>query len=243
MNEGNHMKVVIIAAGMGSRLWGQTNKVPKTLLPYGDGTILSTILRNFQSIGHTDIALVIGFEKSYIVEYLTDNDNFGLNIEFIENDEWERGNGLSVLAAHEAIRHSPFILSMSDHIVSPEALNDITHDPSEHNLLLVDTRIDEVFDIDDATKVQIDNGKIVAIGKELTTFNAVDCGIFRLTERFFTAMKDQAKNGKESISAGIQKLIEANDMRAVRMKPHHRWIDLDTPESYIHARRQFDSFT
>ncbi len=236
------MKVVIITAGMGSRMWGQTNKIPKTLLPYGSGTILSTILENFQSIGHTDIVTVIGYEKARIVEYLAQHGNFGLNIEYIENNEWKQGNGRSVLAAEPAVGNEPFILSMSDHIVSPGALKKITNEPSKKNLLLVDTRIADIFDINDATKVQIDDRAITDIGKELRSYNAVDCGIFRLTGRFFAAMKEQMRNGKDSISAGIKMLIETNDMEAVVMESQHHWIDLDTPGSYDHAKRQTELF-
>lgn len=234
------MKVVIIAAGMGSRLWGNSNKVPKTLLPFGKGTILSTIIGNFKSIGFKRFVLVLGFKSEYITEYVAHEDGFGVSIEFVENPLWERGNGLSVAAAKPAVRDEPFLLSMSDHIVSVDALKKVADHISEKNLLLVDPRIDEVFDIEDATKVHVEDGRITDIGKELTTYNAIDCGIFRLTNRFFRAMEEQVKVGKESISAGIQKLIEADDMEGVLMDPHHHWIDLDTPESYVHARRYYN---
>lgn len=234
------MKVVIIAAGMGSRLWGNTNKLPKTLLPFGNGTILSTVIENFKTIGLNEFVVVVGFKSSYIIEYVGRNDGFGASIEFIENPDWERGNGLSVAAAKPAVKDEAFILSMSDHIVSTQALQKIFEHESEKNLLLVDPRVDEIFDIDDATKVQVVGNRITDIGKELKSFNAIDCGIFRLTERFFTAMEEQVVVGKESISAGIVKLIMKYDMEAVRMAPNHRWIDLDTPESYIFGRRNFE---
>ena len=48
------MKTVIIAAGIGSRLWPYTDRVPKTLLPFGQGTILSQIMSNFTTIGDQD---------------------------------------------------------------------------------------------------------------------------------------------------------------------------------------------
>jgi 1L-myo-inositol 1-phosphate cytidylyltransferase len=234
------MKVVIIAAGMGSRLWGSTNKIPKTLLPFGNGTILSMIIENFKTIGFNKFVIVVGFKSEYITEYVVQQERFGVSVEFIENPEWKRGNGLSVTAARAAVRDESFILSMSDHIVSIEALQKISEHKSQKNLLLVDPRIDEIFDIDDATKVQVENGRITSIGKEMKFYNAVDCGIFRLTKRFFSAMDKQVHAGKDSISAGIQKLIETDDMQAVLMKSHHRWIDLDTPESYIYARRYYD---
>jgi choline kinase len=147
---------------------------------------------------------------------------------------------LSVAAAKSAVRDESFILSMSDHVVSIEALRKISELESGKNLLLVDPRIEEIFDIDDATKVQVENGRITDIGKVLKSYNAIDCGIFRLTPRFFSAMDEQVRAGKESISGGIQKLISIGDMEAVLMNSDHWWIDLDTPESYIYARRYYD---
>jgi NDP-sugar pyrophosphorylase family protein len=85
------MKVVIIAAGMGSRLWGSTNKIPKTLLPFGNGTILSTIIENFKIIGLNEFVIVVGFESEYITEYVTQQEGFGVSVEVIENPEWKRG--------------------------------------------------------------------------------------------------------------------------------------------------------
>jgi choline kinase len=236
------MKVVIIAAGMGSRLWGKTNQVPKTLLPFGNGTILSTIIGNFMSIGLHEFVIVVGFESSYILDYVDQQERFDADIVFVDNPRWQRGNGFSVAAAEPAVDDSPFILTMSDHIVSPGALRKIGEHPSAKNLLLVDPRIGDIFDIDDATKVRTDGDDIVAIGKELETYNAIDCGIFRLNDRFFTAMRNAEREGKESISAGVGHLIAAGDMRAVPMDPAHHWIDLDTPESYIHARQQYDEY-
>lgn len=231
-------KVVIIAAGMGSRLWPETRQHPKTLLPLAGGTILSTIMGGFRQAGHSSFVVVVGFRKEEVVEYLNSSPAHGVEVEIAVNDEWERGNGLSVLAAREAVGGEPFLLSMSDHLVTPSALQRIATSPSEANLLLVDTRVDEVFDLDDATKVQLEGASIVRIGKELAAFNALDCGVFRLDERFFAAMVRAAAEGEESISAGVRELIAARQMEGVYLEPGEDWTDLDTPEALAEGKRR-----
>ena len=77
---------------------------------------------------------------------------------------------------------------MSDHLVAPPALARLMTAQSDQNLLLVDPRVDGVFDLPDATKVMLEETRITGIGKELADFNAIDCGVFRLDERFFEAM-------------------------------------------------------
>jgi 1L-myo-inositol 1-phosphate cytidylyltransferase len=224
--------VVIIAAGSGSRIVEKTNETPKTLLPFGDGTILSCILTNFKNAGVEDFIIVAGYKANLIKEYVNKHNRFGLNISFVMNPEWQRGNGISVLAAEKAIKRNAFILSMSDHIVSESAINRLITSEDPANLLLVDRNVRNIFDIDDATKVNLKENAILEIGKGLTTYNGIDCGVFRLTNLFFDAMRRQLKIDKESISSAIEILIENKNMNAVFTRPEDFWLDIDTPEAY-----------
>ena len=233
------MKAVIIAAGQSSRLWKKTNRTPKTLLPFGEGAILSTIIGNLKSCGIEEIVIVVGWKKWQIKNYVKSRDGLGIDIQFIHNADWKRGNGISVLAAKQAVGHEAFILSMCDHIVSPLAIRGLIESKSEKNLLLVDKRVEEIFDIDDATKVRVNNGDIIKIGKELKDYNGIDCGIFRLDGHFFASMNAQLQNGKESISAAVTGLIEMNNMGAVYMNENDHWIDIDTPDAYHFALENF----
>ncbi len=229
------MKAVIVAAGMGSRLWDQNDQMPKTLMPFNEETILATIMHNIAAAGVQEFVMVVGYRQEEIIQYLAEKHHFGYKIEFIENQEWQRGNGISVLAAEPAVDGRPFLLSMSDHIVSIPALQRIVNHSSTKNLLLVDPRVEAVFDLDDATKVRVHGNRILDIGKEIRNYNAIDCGVFKLTPRFFAAMRDRLKQQQESISAGIQGLIQQDDMEAVFLEPQDFWIDIDTPEAYRHA--------
>jgi 1L-myo-inositol 1-phosphate cytidylyltransferase len=226
------MKAVIIAAGMGSRLWEETYSVPKTLLPYGDGTILSKIMNNFNIVGITDFVIVVGYQAQFIEDYIAKNKINNSNVTFVTNPDWKKGNGISVLAAEPALKGETFILSMSDHIVSPDALKRIVVADNARNSLLVDPRVEAIFDLDDATKVLCDGDTIVDIGKTIANYNAIDCGIFKLTNRYFAKMDEALAKNEESISAAIKMLIKGRDMDAVFMESGDSWIDVDTPEAY-----------
>ncbi len=234
------MKGVIIAAGFGSRLWNLSNKTPKTLLPYGQGTILSTIIGQLKAAGVTELGLVLGFNRQEIKAYL-DTYDAGLPITVIENQEWERGNGISVYKAKDFCGTDSFLLSMSDHVVQLNALKQIVQSPLQANLLLVDPFITQNFDLDDATKVQVEGNDIVAIGKELSSYNALDCGIFRLQEDFFRAVETAEAKGIESISGAVCELISAKQMQAVKVTAPNMWMDIDTPEAYQFAWENISS--
>ncbi len=230
------MKAVIIAAGFGSRLWNLSNQVPKTLLPYAGGSILSTIIHQLKLSGVTEFGIVVGFNQRYIRDYIEKTD-LGVPITFIENLEWERGNGLSVYKARDYVQDESFILSMSDHIVAVDALKSIVNAPGKINLLLVDPWCDSIHDIDDATKVFCEGNKIIHIGKEIAVYNGIDCGVFRLEEDFFTAVESALTRGSESISGAIQVLIQNQRMQAVKILNPLQWLDIDTPDAYEYGQR------
>lgn len=231
------MKAVIIAAGQSSRLWPETAGNPKTLLPFKNGTILSTIMQRLKKSGVDEILIVVGYEADQIKKYVKKHHPSNIKPKFVYNPDWQKGNGLSVLCAKKFIGKEPFILSMCDHLVNVRALKRLVQSKEKkNNLLLVDKRINDVYDINDATKVLLKKTKIVNIDKNLPEYNGIDCGVFRLNYRFFKAMQRQhRKKGLESISAGVCGLIKKDRMRAVFMKKNERWIDIDTPEAYHYA--------
>jgi len=240
------MRAIITAAGRGSRLSDTSDDTPKTLLPFGRGTLLSEIMGNFARAGVSEFIVVVGFRGDAIIEYLSKHDNFGCGVTVAENRDWQRGNGISVHLAGTVLRtdEDDVLLAMSDHLVGPDALRAMVAAPQGRNLLLVDSRIARVHDIDDATKVWVDAGdRITHIGKELTKFNAVDCGVFRLTRRYFAAMGRQIGRGKDSITEGVRELIAAHDFDAVSIPASSDWIDIDTPAAYEYATANLSRFS
>lgn len=237
------MKAIITAAGQSSRLWETTGREPKTLLPFGDGSILAAILGNFAQVGIREFVIVTGYRGDLIAEHLRDHANFGMAVEVLVNPEWHRGNGLSVM---QALAHlapeEPAILSMADHVVSPAALAAVRDGPAGMNLLLVDPRIDECFDLPDATKVRREGDRIADIGKDLAHYDVLDCGVFRLDQRFRAALEAAVAQGREGISDGVRVLVEGPGFGTVTLPPGSAWLDIDTPESYQHALRRRATF-
>ncbi len=219
---------------MGSRLWNISNQTPKCLLPYQKGTILSTIIGRLTTCGITEVYIVVGYKQEYIRDYVNQN-YWNIPVSFIDNPYWERGNGLSVYQVKNHIQADSFILSMSDHIVSVEALSKIVEYPEKTNLLLVDPFYKEVLDIDDATKVSTIGCDIKSIGKTLSDYNGIDCGIFRLEQDFFSAVDKALLMDNESISGAVTELIDSCRFKAVFVDKPHQWLDIDTPEAYQHA--------
>ncbi len=228
------MRAVILAAGKGTRL-SQTSPKPLTYL-LGHTLIERTIL-SAKEHGITDFVIVVGYRGKEIIEYLGSGKRLGVGIRYVENREWDKENALSVLKAKEIVEGESFILLMADHVFDHELLEELLGNKAEKCVLLIDKNIDEVFDKEDATKLLIKNGSPIAIGKNLPTYNAVDCGIFYCTPDIFDALGGTVSEGKYRLSDAIQYLMDEDKLDVVDIEKRF-WCDIDTPESLRYAEKK-----
>ena len=230
---------VILAAGMGSRLAasGDAETFSKPLMAVGGKTLLERTIGCCRAAGARRIIVVTGFRHG-LVEAEVARLNRG-DLETVHNPAWTKSNGLSLYACRERL-DAPFALMMSDHVFDPSILSDLlalTPAPGTVTLA-VDYKIAEVFDLDDATKVQVDDGKIGPISKALTTYNAIDCGLFLCTPAIFAALGEVvARKGDTTLSEGMA-IIGARGQFLPFDIGDRWWQDVDTPEMLEQASAQ-----
>jgi len=235
-------KAVIIAAGMGSRLRGYGADMPKPLVPVAGVPLLKRTILSAQRAGVGEFVVITGFRGEEIQADLAhDRQLQDVDVTWVQNEDWERGNGVSVLAARDYV-DGPFLLLMSDHLFDPEALNKLRHLPigPDEAILGVDSNLGGIFDMEDATKVLLDGDRVAKIGKELANFNAVDAGMFLCSPFLFEALETSIDAGEGSLSGGIRILSEKGNMRTVDIGGRF-WLDVDTPEAHVHAEKSLYS--
>ncbi len=109
--------VVIMAGGLGTRLYPYTRILPKPLIPIGDTPIIEHIMNNFHKYGCNDFHLIVNHKKNMIKAYFGEN-SLGYNVMYAEeNMQLGTGGGLSLLK--EKI-HSTFILSNCDILINED---------------------------------------------------------------------------------------------------------------------------
>ena len=237
------MKLVIIAAGRGSRISSISNGLPKILIEVFNKTLLEHLIQNCVSVGISDIVIVTGHNSDIIHDYISDN-RFNINIELAYNDDWNLPNGISVLASKNNIpKDHDFMISMSDHFYNDDLLLKIKDSVLTNITVNVgaDYKTDAIHDPDDAMKLIIDrNSNIVSqMSKGLLKYNAVDCGIFKCKYEFFSILQEAKDSGKYSLSDACNILINNQDLGGVNIDDS-MWIDIDTPEAldYINKNRK-----
>lgn len=192
--------------------------------------------------GCSRVVLVLGHGAEDVQSAVSDAYSGDGELIFAVNPQYELQNGLSVLAARKYVEDD-FVLTMADHVFGDSVMEIARqHTPVEHGAtLLVDYKVDSVFDMDDATKVLTHDGRIVQIGKHITEFNCVDTGVFVGTDGLMEAIDAvyQAK-GDASLSDGVQALSASDRMRVLDIREGF-WQDVDTPEMLEHANRMLAS--
>ena len=124
--EGDNNKVLIIAAGLGSRLKKHTENLPKCMLDFGGKTLLQRQLDAYKKCGIKDISLIRGYKKEKI--------NFK-GIKYFENTDYKNNNILNSIFYAEKIINGNIIISYSD-ILFDSSVVERTLD-SDHDISVV----------------------------------------------------------------------------------------------------------
>ncbi len=151
------MKALILAAGQGIRQ--KENGDSKPLIPLLGLSFIERVILTAKKSGIKEYQIVIGYKGKRIQKYLGNGEKLGVNIDYIYNDEWRKGNGISVLKAKNYMRE-PFILLMADHLFDYKILFALQKQTIEDDecILCVDKDHHKYLDVDDATKVFIEDG-------------------------------------------------------------------------------------
>lgn len=90
------MQAMIFAAGLGTRLKPLTDRIPKALVRVGGEPLLKRVIFQLKDAGFTRIVVNVHHFSNQIIDYLHDNDNFGLDIRISDETDklLETGGGI-----------------------------------------------------------------------------------------------------------------------------------------------------
>ncbi len=214
-------QAVILAAGQGRRMGGVG---PKALLRVAGREILYRTLVALRALGIEEIVIVANADHlEKFEEFLASH---GFTARLIPNPAPERGNGYSLHLARDAV-DGKFLLLMGDHIYGPDLLWEAVRGEG----LAVDPA-PRYVDPDEATKVTIRDGRIVAIGKDLPEPDAFDTGCFVLDPAIF-AVTGELVAEREAVE--LSDVVRRAGLPAQPL-PGRFWTDVDTPADLHRAR-------
>ena len=234
------MRGLVLASGKGSRLgtpWGRV----KPLVPVAGVALLERAVRNLVDSGVDEVVVVVGYRAEEIERYCTElSVRLAVPLRCVRNDRFDEGNGLSVLAAEEALRGEPFLLVMADHVLDRSILWSLVESelPPNGAVLAVDNSVGAAgaVDLDDVTRVRIEGRLVRDIGKGISSFDAFDTGAFLCTSGVFDALREAFAAGETSLSAGMHHLADHGRLERCDVTGA-RWVDVDTRRDLRRATR------
>ncbi len=221
------MQVIILAAGLGSRLKEKTTHIPKALISVCGKPLIDYALQFTSHPNITDRFVVTGYCHDQVAKHLSDTHS---NIHIRHNADFKDGNFFSMLAAINDI-HDDLLIMNTDHIYPKSFLNHIiTHA----------TGISAICDFDrqlgaDDMKIKLNSDKqITTISKQLTDFDGGYIGMTFCKKDSLAAYQNMATSIAKTNNrhAYVEMVL---DQLANESHPIHtvdasgdKWFEIDT---------------
>lgn len=242
------MKIVVLAAGLGSRLQPHTNNLPKALVPLAGKPLLEYQLKVFKQLGLTDISIVAG--------YLFDKfDDYGLNV--ILNMQYKSSNMVySLMCAQELMSGAEdLIIAYGDIIYQADVLQNlietqgdivISADKNWHALWQL--RMENPYDDAESFKYSPDSNTVIELGKKINSSEDAQAqyiGLIKFSSASFTRIvKEYELLGIEKtknmyLTDFLQHLI-TQKLNVVGSIHDRGWLEVDTVGDLQCYQEMFD---
>lgn len=245
-------RAIILAAGDGTRLAGFAGDTPKPLVHLGGRPIIEYTLDAATAAGVQEVLIVTGYHDDELrAELASIPRPFALS--FVSNPEYGRGASYSLRAARPFGEEAPALLLMADHLLGARVLETLIETraalsgASHASLVAADSSPRDPLYTDEATKLALAPGtfprQVVDIGKDLTTWDALDCGAFLLGADVWDALDEAPEDCELSTIFGI---LANNHALYAADASGMPWYDVDTPDDllaagqWLHSRYRFE---
>ncbi|HTL62617.1 MAG TPA: phosphocholine cytidylyltransferase family protein [Nitrospira sp.] len=155
------MKAVILAAGVGKRLWPVTQHRPKCLIEIGGQTLLARYLSALAKVGVQHADIVVGYKQD-MIRGAVESNSFGVRVQFLVNEHFHRGSISSLWVARTALDDDVVIMD-ADVLFHHEILRRLVRSTFP-NALLMD---DSVKQTGEECMVVAEGGRVIALTKHM----------------------------------------------------------------------------
>ena len=155
------MNAIILAAGVGKRLWPVTQHKPKCLIEIGGQTLLSRYLESLASVKIRQATIVVGYKQD-MIRAAVGSHCHGVDLSYLVNEEFHRGSISSLWIARTALSDDVVIMD-ADVLFHREILRRLVASPHENCLLMDDT----VKQTGEECMVVVQGDRVVALSKKM----------------------------------------------------------------------------
>ncbi|HCL57691.1 MAG TPA: hypothetical protein DHW82_11885 [Spirochaetia bacterium] len=233
------MDVVILAAGLGSRLKGLTEDKPKAMVSVLNKTLIDYALEFIDLSVINRVFIIGGYKKDILENHLKTKNN--KKIFFIENKDYSLGSTLTIEKAVSKLEDS-FLLMNVDHIYPRKMFDKIMRSVNDLSLTAM-TDSDRTL-VDDDMKVELNPDlTIKKISKTLTVFQKGYIGMTFIGKKnleiYKNALKTVIQNteGKANVEAVLDFLSKDHPIDVLDLSGFG-WHEVDNQEDLEKAETQ-----
>jgi glucose-1-phosphate cytidylyltransferase len=235
------MKVVLFCGGLGTRIRDYGENIPKPMIPVGEQPILWHVMQYYSGHGHRDFVLCLGYKANTIKEFFLDGrpelysdcvvTQGGAEIQMLgkPRQDWRitmidtgmwRNIGERLWAVREQVQDEQmFMANYSDGLAAvnlPEMIETFKRSGKVACLLAVRPSF-SLHLLDMTPEGQV---KRIKLSNDANLW--INGGFFIFRPQIFDYMRE----GEELVEAPFRRLIEANELLAVRHEGF--WRPMDT---------------
>ena len=224
-------RVILMAGGLGTRLRPLTQDIPKPLLKVGNKPILETIIKNFANHGFVNITISLNYKGEMIKDYFGDGSNFGVNIDYVEENM-----RLGTAGALSLIENKP---TEAFFVMNADLLTDVNF------LHLLDFHS---FSNSDATMcvreyeyqvpygvIEVEESNVTSIVEKPIQKFFVNAGIYVLSPKVFDYIP---KNEFYDMPTLFNTFIE-KEKNVISFPIHEYWLDIGRMSDFEQAQSEY----
>ncbi|MCI6740632.1 MAG: NTP transferase domain-containing protein [Bacteroidales bacterium] len=228
------LPVVIMAGGLGTRLYPYTKILPKPLIPVGEVPILEHIINRFHEFGCQDFHLVVNYKKNMIKSYFNDLDK-SYQVHYVDEEEpLGTGGGLCLLKGKI---DSTFFLSNCDILLDAD-FGDIYEYHKKMGNLITMVCAFKHFTVPYGV-IELGEGGEIRQMREKPEMNFLtNTGVYVVEPRVVEELEDGKKQGFTDI---IDKYRAAGQRVGVYPISENSWMDMGQIEELEAMRRKLEN--
>lgn len=235
-------KVVIAAAGQGTRMLHLTNNRCKHLIKVQKRPFLAYLLDNLIESGYRELFLVIGYKSEMMEKFISQyeppikgkKDSYNIialnQYDILGPKEKEYGTACPVKCVKNILKNDDFIYLNGDNLYSVRDLKAINANGNYNYIGGVSVSNPEKYGV-----LITDEGflkKIIEKPKEFAG-NLINTGIYKFTPEIFKKVKSIKKSsrGEYEITDAVNLLAKERKVKIKKMKDF--WLDFGSPSDVI----------
>ncbi|MDK2830662.1 bifunctional sugar-1-phosphate nucleotidylyltransferase/acetyltransferase [Methanolobus sp. WCC1] len=227
------MKVVILAAGEGTRMRPLTASKPKVMLPIANKPMMEHTINAAIEAGVKEFLIVTGYREDAIKDYFKDGSHLGISVEYVRQEE-QLGTANAIGCAKVFV-NGHFIVLNGDMLVSTEHIAHLVSRTEDAIISVKKVENPSQFGV-----IETDEDKVTRIIEKPKNppTNLANAGIYLFHEAIFDYIDKTGKSsrGEYEITDSLQMMID-DGLNVGYEVLETEWIDIGRPWDILDANK------